>query len=69
MSNLVGNTINDNVKIRIDVFGHKAWYRNGKLHREDGPAIEYSNGFKVWYINGIEQEKTDLSIDWIKEGF
>ena len=25
---------------------------NGKLHREDGPAIEYPNGTKAWYLNG-----------------
>jgi len=25
---------------------------HGKLHREDGPAIEYSNGFKQWWLNG-----------------
>ena len=30
----------------------KEWYINGKLHREDGPAIERSNGFNSWYING-----------------
>ena len=24
----------------------------GQLHREDGPACEYSNGYKVWYLNG-----------------
>jgi len=23
------------------------------LHREDGPAIEYSNGTKAWYVNGV----------------
>jgi hypothetical protein len=32
--------------------GTKAWWLNGKLHREDGPAVEYSNGDKVWYLNG-----------------
>ena len=21
-------------------------------HREDGPAIEYTNGDKLWYVNG-----------------
>ena len=31
--------------------GHKNWYLNGKLHREDGPAIENANGSKYWYIN------------------
>ena len=26
--------------------------QKGQLHREDGPAVEYSNGFKYWYKNG-----------------
>jgi hypothetical protein len=30
--------------------GTKLWYLNGKLHREDGPAIEYLNGYKEWYL-------------------
>ncbi len=25
---------------------------NGQLHREDDPAIEFTNGNKEWYING-----------------
>ena len=25
---------------------------NNQRHREDGPAVEYSNGTKAWYING-----------------
>ena len=25
---------------------------NGKLHREDGPAIEYADGDKEWYLHG-----------------
>ena len=33
-------------------YGDKLWYVNGKLHREDGPAIEYASGSKQWYING-----------------
>ena len=28
------------------------WRLNGKLHREDGPALEYADGTKAWYING-----------------
>lgn len=29
-------------------------YRNdqGLYHREDGPAIEWFNGSKAWYVNG-----------------
>jgi len=32
--------------------GDKVWSLNGNLHREDGPAIEISNGRKEWYLNG-----------------
>ena len=31
------------------------WRNNeGQVHREDGPAVEYANGEKRWYINGQE---------------
>jgi len=36
----------------IDSGTYKSWYLNGKLHREDGPAVEGVNGDKSWYING-----------------
>jgi hypothetical protein len=33
-------------------YGTKRWYKNGKLHREDGPAIEWYDGLrKEWYLN------------------
>ena len=32
--------------------GYKEWFLNDKLHRTDGPAIEYPNGDKKWYLNG-----------------
>ena len=32
--------------------GNKLWFQNDKLHREDGPAIEYVDGYKAWCING-----------------
>jgi len=28
------------------------WYLNGKLHREDGPAVEYADGRREWWVNG-----------------
>ena len=32
--------------------GDKYWYLNGNLHREDGPAIEYTRvGRKSWFLN------------------
>jgi len=33
------------------VNGDKAWWLNGELHREDGPAVEYANGEKYWRQN------------------
>jgi len=39
-------------KVKVNPNGTKSWLLNGKLHREDGPAIEYANGNKEWYLNG-----------------
>ena len=36
----------------IDSYGTKRWYLNDKLHRIDGPAVEYEDGSKEWWING-----------------
>ena len=36
----------------------KEWYQNDKLHRVDGPAVEYINGDKSWYQNG-KRHRTD----------
>lgn len=30
----------------------KVWYLNGQLHRENGPAVEYTDGDKSWWIDG-----------------
>ena len=38
-------------KVKVNKDGSKYWYLNGKLHREDGPAIEHSSGDKYWYLN------------------
>ena len=43
--------------------GHKSWYLNGKLHREDGPAIEYANGDKSWYLNGKRHREDGPAIE------
>jgi len=38
--------------VKVGTNGSKYWYLNYKLHREDGPAIEYNDGDKYWYLNG-----------------
>lgn len=44
-------TISNSDFQKIHEDGTKYWYHNGKLHREDGPAIEYPDGSKFWYNN------------------
>ena len=50
--------------VKVDEFGNKAWYLNGKLHREDGPAIEHADGYKVWYLNGKYHREDGPAIEW-----
>jgi hypothetical protein len=44
--------------------GDKSWYLNDKLHREDGPAVEYANGSKFWYLNGKLHREDGPAIEW-----
>lgn len=30
----------------------KIWYKDGNLHREDGPAVQRADGGKEWWIKG-----------------
>jgi len=32
--------------------GSQEWRQNGKLHRENGPAIIYPDGHQEWFLNG-----------------
>jgi len=36
----------------ISSTGNKWWYLNNQYHREDGPAVEYSDGSTLWYHYG-----------------
>jgi hypothetical protein len=35
-----------------DSYGTEYWYKDGKIHREDGPAYISKNGTKAWYKDG-----------------
>lgn len=59
--------------------GDRECYKEGKLHREDGPAVEYSNGEKEWWIDGaritgtinvtgkifLGKEKGRYNLEWL----
>jgi hypothetical protein len=36
----------------------------GNLHREDGPAIEFANGTKAWYLNGERHREDGPAIEY-----
>lgn len=37
----------------IDSTGNRRWFKNGKLHREDGPAYISRDGRQCWYHHGV----------------
>jgi hypothetical protein len=39
-------------EMEVDSIGTREWYLGSKLHREDGPAVEYTNGDVEWWFNG-----------------
>jgi hypothetical protein len=41
------------------VNGTKMWWLHGKLHREDGPAIELADGDKEWWLNDVYYANAD----------
>ena len=46
-------------------FGDRVEYRiAGKLHREDGPAIELADGSKAWYVDGKRHRTDGPAIEW-----
>jgi hypothetical protein len=40
------------------------WYKEGKLHRIDGPAIEYKNGTKFWYLKGLRHREDGPAVEY-----
>ena len=53
----------------------KTWYLNGQRHRENGPAVERTNGYKAWYQFGLLHredgpaiERPDGTKEWYKNG-
>ena len=50
--------------VKVDVNGDRGWYLNGKVHREDGPAIERADGSRWWYLNGKVHREDGPAIEW-----
>ena len=66
------------IELKVSANGTKFYYIKGTniYHRLDGPAVEYTNGDKIWYkegkyhrLDGPAIEWADGSKSWYKEGF
>ena len=45
---MVSHVVRNGLIIGSD--GIQRWYRNGELHREDGPAVIHADGAQEWYL-------------------
>ena len=53
--------------VTVDAKGTTRWYKDAKgtvLHRTDGPAIEWANGYKSWWLNGRLHRTTGPAIEY-----
>lgn len=53
---------------RIDIFGNERWYLGSSFnkiyHRMDGPAVEFINGTKEWYVYGELHRIDGPAVEW-----
>jgi len=56
--------------IKINENGSKYYYKDREMtipHRTDGPAIEWSDGYKGWYLNGVCHTEKEFKMKTAKE--
>jgi len=51
-------------KLVTTLLGTKLWYVDSLLHKEDGPAVEWSDGSKEWHVNGLLHRIDGPAIDY-----
>ncbi|MCR4330428.1 MAG: hypothetical protein NUV49_00915 [Patescibacteria group bacterium] len=59
------NKVNQTIEyiVKVSPNGAQHWYFNGKLHREDDPAI-VSDRTQHWYLNGKLHREDGPAIEW-----
>jgi len=52
-------------KPKTDKNGNKKWTnKDGRWHREDGPAVIYTNGTKAWWLNGKQHREDGPAVEF-----
>ncbi len=54
----------DGSSFEVNINRTKHWYLNEKLHREDGPSLEYAHGTKHWFLNGDRHREDGPAIEY-----
>ena len=53
------------MSIRVEFYDKVEWRDEfDQLHYEDGPAVEYANGTRFWYVNGHPHRVGAPAIEW-----
>jgi len=53
--------------ILVDKSGNKFYYSDREMkirHRDEGPAVEWVNGYKAWYLNGKRHREDGPAIEY-----
>ena len=45
----------------IELHDRTVWFKNGTIHRTDGPAIECKDGRTLWCLNGVEVSESEVT--------
>ena len=54
-----------NLRTYVGKSGNKYYFKNGMLHRLDGPAVEHINGHKEWWNNDKLHRLDGPAIEYI----
>jgi hypothetical protein len=56
-------------KVTVDEYKTIRWYNDlGQLHRLDGPAIEWANGDKSWWVEDKIHRLGGPAVEWANGG-
>ena len=53
--------------MEVDIYDTIRYFNNNShLHREDGPAVEYVDGVKKYWYNGIYYPEIETDKEWVR---
>ena len=51
-------------KVKVTEYSTEWYNLKGQLHRENGPAVKWTSGYKAYYINGIKHREDGPAIEY-----